>query len=71
MVPTILDVVDEEMACVEIVGDAVSLPASSSGYRITTPYTTILDVVDGEITCIEILCDAESRRRLLAALPDE
>jgi hypothetical protein len=70
MEPTILDVVDEEMACIEIVGDTESLPASSSGY-LTAPYTTILDVVDEEITCIEILCDAESRRRLLAALPDE
>ena len=45
-------------------------PASSDGYP-TAPHTTILDVVDEEITCIEILCDAESRRRLLAALPDE
>jgi hypothetical protein len=36
----------------------------------TTEYTTILDVVDEEIRCIEILDDHESRRRLVAALPD-
>ena len=36
----------------------------------TTKYETILDVVNGEIHCIEILEDHESRRRLVAALPD-
>ena len=44
------------------VGDTSTAP--------TTKYTTILDVVDGEIRCIEILYDHESRRRLVAALPD-
>ena len=44
------------------VGDTSTAP--------TTEYTTILDVVQDEIRCIEILYDHESRRRLLAALPD-
>lgn len=37
----------------------------------TTEYMTILDVVDNQIACIEILNANESRRRLVAALPDE
>jgi hypothetical protein len=44
------------------VGDTSTAP--------TTEYTTILDLVDDEIRCIEILDDHESRRRLVAALPD-
>jgi hypothetical protein len=36
----------------------------------TTKYLTILEVVDEEIVLIEILDDHESRRRLVAALPD-
>jgi len=36
----------------------------------TTRYMTILDVVDDQIACIEILDDHESRRRLVAALPN-
>jgi hypothetical protein len=47
----------------ERVGDTSTAP--------TTEYTTILDVVSNEIACIEILNDADSRRRLIAALPDE
>ena len=44
------------------VGDTSTAP--------TTKYTAILDVVEDEIRCIEILYDHESRRRLVAALPD-
>lgn len=36
----------------------------------TAPHTTILDVVNDQIMCIETLDDHESRRRLIAALPD-
>jgi hypothetical protein len=37
----------------------------------TAPHTTILDVVNGQIMCIEIHDDHASRRRLVAALPDD
>jgi hypothetical protein len=45
-----------------------------AGYASKSPraeFTTIIDVIDDGIARIEILDDHDSRRRLIAALPDE